>query len=53
MHIAEDGYFTLFALHKYSCVIQTFSLSGQAPAPSSPEKQKWSVCGFLFIVAVT
>ena len=39
MDIVKDGYFILFVLHKYICVIRTFSLSGQAPAPSSSKKR--------------
>ena len=34
-----NGYFILFALHKYIFVFQTFSASAQAPAPSSLEKR--------------
>ena len=43
VHIVNNGYFILFALHIYICVIRTFSLSGQIPAPSNLEKQEWSV----------
>ena len=39
----KDGYFNLFGLHKHIWVIQTFSLPGQVPAPSSPEKRESSV----------
>ena len=43
MFFVKDGYFNLFALHKHIWVIQTFSLPGQVPAPSSPEKRESSV----------
>ena len=38
---------SIFALHKYIFVIRTFSLSGQAPASSSPGKRGSNVLFFL------
>ena len=40
VHIVKNGYFILFALHKYISVIRTFTLSGEVSATCSPELQK-------------
>ena len=37
----------MFVLHRYICVILTFSLSGQVNAPSSREKRESNVFIFL------
>ena len=52
MHIVENDYFSLFTLHKHICVIWTFSLTGQIPAPSSPEKRGSSVYRAQFCLCV-